>query len=93
MVCHLNIDRCAMVYNISKSGTSSLKLVFLITMYLLNICVEDHTKRQTSWSVYYINTNIRQNEEQVSPCSCDCVIRRTWRKFTSVFSRFHRSDV
>jgi len=35
MVRHLNIARCAMVYNISKPGTSSLKAVFLIIMYLL----------------------------------------------------------
>jgi len=67
--------------------------VVLIIMYLLNIYVEDLTKRQASLSVHYINTNITQNEEQVSPCSCDCVIRRTCRKFTPVFSRFHRSDV
>jgi len=47
-------------------------IVVPIIMYLLKICVEDLTKRQESLSVYYINTNITQNEEQVSPCSCDC---------------------
>jgi len=86
-------DRCAMVYNTSNSGTPSLKGVFLIIMYLLKICVEDLTKLKASVSVYYINKNITQNEEQVSLCSCDYVIRHTCRTFTPVFSRFHCSDV
>ena len=82
-----------MVYDIQKSGASSLKAVGLIKIYILKICAEDLTKRQARFSVYYFNTNVTQNEEQVSPCSCNCVIRRTCWKFTSVFIKFHRSDV
>jgi hypothetical protein len=62
-------------------------------MYLIQICAEDLTKRQAYLCVYFMNTNITQNDEQVSPCSCDRVIGRTCRKFTSVFIRIQCSGV